>query len=261
MSKERIDLMFQTLKEKNEKAFVAYIMAGDGGLLTLRDNIQFLQESGVSLVELGIPFSDPVADGPTIQEAGLRALREGTTLKKVLNEIASFRESIEIPIVIMTYMNPVYAYGVEQFANDCELAGIDGLIIPDVPMEEEAIIHPYLKEKQIALIRLVTLTSPLERIKAIAEGTEGFLYAVTVTGTTGERSQIHENLGGYLQKLKEISPAPVLAGFGISTHEQVKGIGGLCDGVIVGSKIVDSLHFGKHEEIIKLINPEKTLVQ
>jgi tryptophan synthase alpha chain len=255
----RIKQSFKRLKEKNEKAFVPYIMAGDGGMEVLGDRLAFLEKCGASAVEIGIPFSDPVADGPTIQQAGLRALGNGTTLKAVLATIASIRDKINIPLILMTYLNPVLAFGLERFAEAAQQAGIDGCIIPDLPIEEEEIIEPLLEKAGIELIRLVTLTSPDERIKEVAAKGKGYVYAVTVTGITGARSGFDENLGKFLQKVKQNSPIPVLAGFGISTPEHVKEVGQYCDGVIVGSKIVDLFYQNKLEEIEALIQASKSV--
>lgn len=255
----RLEKAFQTIKERNQKAFVPYIMAGDGGLNTLMERIVFLEKSGATAIEIGIPFSDPVADGPTIQEAGIRSLNAGTTLKDVLLTIQELRPIVSIPLIVMTYMNPIYSYGIGSFIFDASKAGVDGLIIPDLPIEEEEMIDPQLKIAGMELVRLVTLTSPLERIKEIAMRGNGFLYAVTITGTTGVRSGFNNNVGEYLSKIKEVSPIPVLAGFGISTPEHVKEMIQYCDGVIVGSKIVDLFKQGNTEEIEQLIQASKTI--
>ncbi|UFT99064.1 tryptophan synthase subunit alpha [Radiobacillus kanasensis] len=257
MGKQKLDQAFQVTIEKGDKAFVPYIMAGDGGLDQLEEQLTFLQESGATVVELGIPFSDPVADGPTIQAAGLRALENGVSLRKVLAELERFKSSREIPVVLMTYINPIYTFGIEAFAMACDKAGVDGLIIPDLPLEEEGLIVQSLKEAGIALIRLAALTSTQERIEEIAKRTEGFLYAVTVTGTTGARSDFKENLAEYLASLTEKCSAPVLAGFGVSTPEHVKELSSHCNGVVVGSKIVDALHNGDREAIVELIQASK----
>jgi tryptophan synthase alpha chain len=253
----RIEKTFQQIKEKDEKAFVPYIMAGDGGLEVLIDRIQFLEKCGATAVEVGIPFSDPVADGPTIQEAGIRALMTSTCLKEVLHCIGNARNQIEIPIILMSYMNPIIAYGIDQFAKDAQEAGIDGCIFPDLPIEEEELIKTQMDQCGIELIRLVTLTSPLERIEAIAKKGKGYLYAVTITGITGVRREFNKSLGEYLQKVKSISPIPVLAGFGISTVEHVIDVSQYCDGVIVGSKIVELFQEGKLSEIEALIKASK----
>lgn len=255
----RIEKAFQIVKDKNEKAFVPYIMAGDGGLNTLMERIVFLEKCGATAIEIGIPFSDPVADGPTIQEAGLRALNAKTTLKDCLATIKELRPVVSIPLIIMTYTNPIYAYGIGSFIIDARNAGVDGCIIPDLPIEEEELIDPQLKVAGIELIRLVTLTSPLERIKEIAGRGNGFLYAVTVTGITGARAKFNDKVGEYLTKIKEVSPIPVLAGFGISTPEHVKEMSQHCDGVVVGSKIVELFQQDKKDEIEILIRASKAV--
>lgn len=235
----RIEQTFQLLKKNQAKAFVPYIMAGDGGLDCLVERLKLLEAYGAAAIEVGVPFSDPVADGPTIQQAGIRALNNGTTLKGIVVELAKAREVVKIPIIIMTYLNPIYAYGITSFIHDIQKAGVDGCIIPDLPIEEEEMIAPELTAAGIELIRLVTLTTPLERIKQIAARGSGFLYTVTVKGITGTRNEFAGDLNAYLQAVKEVSPIPVLAGFGISNHEQMVTISKYCDGVVVGSKIVD----------------------
>lgn len=253
----RIEKAFQLIKENDEKAFVPYIMAGDGGIEVLVERILFLEKSGATAVEVGIPFSDPVADGSTIQQAGIRALKKGTSLKAVLDCIGKAREQIHLPIILMSYMNPIIAYGIEEFTKDAQKAGIDGCIFPDLPIEEEDLIEPRMDQYGIELIRLVTLTSPLERIEAIASKGKGYLYAVTITGITGARRDFNKSLGEYLQKVKSISPIPVLAGFGISSVEHVIDVSRYCDGVIVGSKIVELFQEGKLQEIEALIKASK----
>jgi tryptophan synthase alpha chain len=249
MSKARLEKAFQQVQDAGEKAFVPYIMAGDGGLGSLEEKITFLAEAGATAIELGIPFSDPVADGPTIQAAGIRALKQGTTLKGVLDYLKQIKEKITVPIVLMTYFNPILQMGLEKFSVSAKEANVSGVIIPDLPVEHVEMISPYLKEQEIAHIQLVTLTSTEERMKLIAEKTEGFLYAVTVNGITGERSKIHDELGKHLQKVKQYRHTPVLAGFGISTPQQVEEISAYCDGVIIGSKIINLWEEGRFEEI------------
>ncbi|MCP8617984.1 tryptophan synthase subunit alpha [Salirhabdus salicampi] len=257
MSKQVLEQAFQQVEAAGEKAFVPYIMAGDGGLDSLLEKLQFLQESGATVVELGIPFSDPVADGPTIQDAGIRALKNGTTLRDVLQFLKDNKDNITVPIVLMTYLNPVYKYGIAAFAQDAKEAGVSGLIMPDLPIEQVDLVQAAVKENELALIQLVTLTSPVERIQKIAEQSEGFLYAVTIKGTTGARSQFHNNLEAHLNKIKQFSSVPVLAGFGISTPDHVKELGSKCDGVIVGSKIIDLWEKGQQAEIAALIQAAK----
>lgn len=257
MGKEKLETYFTTIQNRKQNLFVPYIMAGDCSLDTLKERIFLLQQSGVAAIELGIPFSDPVADGPTIQEAGLRALKNGTTLKKIISFLKSFKDERDVPIVLMAYLNPIHAYGIEQFANDCKDAGVSGVIIPDIPLEEEDLVANALSTHSIAFIRLAALTSTEKRLEEITKRSEGFLYAVSVTGTTGERVSYEDRVYSYLKKLKQLSNVPVLAGFGVSNPEQAKQLSSHCDGVIVGSKIVSLFHEGKDEEVQELI--EKSL--
>lgn len=253
MPKARIDQAFEKALNNGGKAFVPYIMAGDGGLDQLDDQLSFLEKMGATVVEVGIPFSDPVADGPTIQEAGLRALKLGVSLRQVLDRLEFSKVKRNVPIVLMTYVNLIYRFGVADFAYACERAGVDGVIIPDLPLEEEELVVGSLKSYDIALVRLATLTSPRARLDTIAKRTEGFLYAVTVTGTTGARIEFSDQLEVFLAELRAISDVPVLAGFGVSTRDQVESMSAHCDGVIVGSKIVDAFHQGDKAEIIALM--------
>lgn len=253
MGKQKLNDYFTAIQSENKNLFVPYIVAGDGGLDKLQERIDFLEACGVAAIELGIPFSDPVADGPTIQKAGLRALERGTTLAKVINILERSKRERKVPIILMTYINPIFAYDVEKFALDCERVGVDGIIIPDVPMEEEDLIANYLDKHDIAFIRLAALTSGPNRLKEIAARSEGFLYAVSVTGTTGARTTYEEKVYHYLEELKQYSNVPVLVGFGVSNPQQAQTFSKYCDGVIVGSKIVDLFHQGKDDEVKKLI--------
>lgn len=253
MGKAKLESVLREKIAAGEKIFSPFIMAGDGGLDILEERIQFLQDAGAATIELGIPFSDPVADGPTIQAAGVRSLKNGTTLTKVLELLRDSQERRSIPIVVMTYLNPVLSFGIERFAAECKASGVNGVIIPDLSMEEEDIIAPALKENEIAFVRLAAMTSPKERLAEIAGRSEGFLYAVAVSGTTGARKQYDEKVYSYLADLKEYSDVPVLAGFGVSNPEQAQALSKHCDGVIVGSTVVQLLHEGKTEEVAKLI--------
>ncbi|RIJ63494.1 tryptophan synthase subunit alpha [Rummeliibacillus sp. TYF005] len=253
MTVKPLQIAIEKKVNTGQKAFIPYIMAGDGGLKAIRKQILFLQDAGATAIEVGIPFTDPVADGPVIEEAGNRALKEGANLKVILAEIAAFKEEIQVPLIVMTYLNPILAYGIEKFVAKCEEVGITGLIIPDVPIEEAKLIQDKIKETSIALIQLVSLTSKEDRIQKIAEVAEGFIYAVTVNGITGVRSEFGKSLDEHIHALKEISTVPVIAGFGISTPEQVEEIGSLADGVIVGSAIVKAFHEGNEKFIRELI--------
>lgn len=248
-----LEKRIRTCIEEGGKAFVPYIMAGDGGLETLKEKLLFLQKAGVTAIEVGIPFSDPVADGEAIQQAGARALSEGVTLRNVLVELEKCNRELAVPLVIMTYLNPILAIGMQQFVEACGQAGISGLIIPDLPLEESGPLREILKGTDIAWIPLVSLTSPDERIAKIAESAEGFLYAVTVNGITGKRNDFDTDIYSHLERVKRFSPVPVLAGFGISTQTQVKEMGNYTDGVIVGSAIVEAFHRDVLESIRDLV--------
>lgn len=247
----------ESVVAKGESAFIPYIMAGDGGLDDLQRRILFLQEAGATAIELGIPFSDPVADGPVIQQAGIRALSHGTTLQDVLHKVAHLNKDVMIPIIIMTYINPVLQLGVDEFARLSSLAGVAGVIIPDMPLEESGLLQEALKPVEIDLIQLVSLTSPIERVKRIADASQGFVYAVTVNGITGTRQTLPDITFSHLAQLKAVSPVPVMAGFGVSKPEHVKQLGEVVDGVIVGSFVVDALANGREEEILPLISAAK----
>lgn len=253
MGKANMENYFKQKQSKGDNLFVPYIMAGDGGLEVLKERVLFLQDCGVAAIEIGIPFSDPVADGPTIQAAGKRALENGTTLSGVLKVLQAFKDERKVPIILMTYVNPVYRYGLASFAQDCAIAGVDGVIVPDIPIEEEKFIADELQSESLAFIRLAALTSTKDRLIEIAKRSEGFLYAVAVTGTTGAREAYGDEVKAYLEMLKSNSSVPVLAGFGVSTPEQAQTLSSYCDGVIVGSTIVELFHRGNTEKIQQLI--------
>lgn len=247
----------QKVISRGDKAFIPYIMAGDGGLDQLKPTILKLQKLGVTAIEVGIPFTDPVADGPTIQKAGERALANGTTLQNVLTTLHSFSGEITVPLVAMTYLNPILAYDIEKFAQDASSAGIRGVIIPDMPLEESDIVQPALRQHDINLVQLVTLTSTNDRVEKLTKASEGFIYAVTVNGITGARSSFATSLEDHFKRVKSYTNLPVLAGFGISTPIHVESFSSFSDGVIVGSKIVDSLHQNDWDTIEQLINASK----
>lgn len=239
MGISRINQTFKNLEQKNKKAFIPYIMAGDGGIEYTEELIYLLEKSGATVIELGVPFSDPVADGPTIQAADERALKNGTNLYEIIELIEKVRRTSDIPIVLMTYLNPILQYGIERFCKMSSKAGADGIIVPDLPLEEWGIIEGYLAEYEMAMIPLVTPTSGEERIKTLCERGKGYVYTVTVAGVTGTRTELAKGINNLLEKVKKISSLPVVAGFGISTKEQVEEISKYADGVVVGSKIVE----------------------
>ena len=260
MTKEKIEETFKRLSDEGDKAFIAYIMAGDGGLENLESQIKTLEESGVDLIEIGIPFSDPAADGPVIQEAGIRALENGVSLLDILNTLAKIKDKISVPYVLMTYYNPVYKLTLDVFRNKAEEAGVSGIIVPDVPLDEEAELKNGLRGSDIAIIRLATLTTSDERLREITRDAEGFIYAVTVNGVTGGQNNYKEEVYDNLERIKRVSPIPVCAGFGVSNKTQAEQLGAYTDGVIVGSKIVKLFYQGREREIKDLI-PDKKLTR
>ncbi|GEL77603.1 tryptophan synthase subunit alpha [Tenuibacillus multivorans] len=241
-----------TLKQ-GDKIFVPYIMAGDGGLNQLIPTLKGLSDAGASAIEVGIPFSDPVADGPTIQEAGKRALSQGVSLQAVMELLKTERHHIKAPIIFMTYINPIFKYGIDKFIDDACVAGVDGLIIPDLPFEQQHLITNKLDDVGIAFIQLVSLTSSDERKQQLTQASQGFTYAITVNGITGARKEHSQNLTTHFKQLKHSSNVPVLAGFGISTPEHVKQMSEIADGVIVGSKIIELLQHNDYDLIKRLI--------
>lgn len=249
----------ETLKSTGKTLVVPYIMAGDHakGIAGLPETIDFLADNGASAIEIGIPFSDPVADGPVIELAGIRALANGTTLTKVLETLQTIETSV--PLVIMSYFNPIYKYGIEKFINALQTTPVKGLILPDVPREHEDMIAPYLAETDIALVPLVTLTSQPDRQAELVKDAQGFIYAVTVNGVTGVGRDYRTDLNQHLSRLAEMSNAPVLAGFGVSSIEHIAKFRQVVDGVIVGSYIVKGLHEGRQSEIADFLQKASQL--
>ncbi len=220
------------------KAFIPFITCGDPDLETTAALVRAMEQSGADLIELGIPFSDPTAEGPVIQEANLRALKGGVTTDKVFDLVKDLRTDVKIPLVFMTYANVVFSYGTERFVKKMAEVGMDGLILPDVPYEEKEEFAPVCRQYGISLISMVAPTSE-DRIARIATGAEGFLYCVSSLGVTGMRSEITTDIGGMVQLIRESNPMiPCAIGFGISNAEQVKEMSALSDGAIMGSAIV-----------------------
>ncbi len=228
----------KSLKDRGEKALITFITAGDPDLATSEQIVHTLVESGVDLIELGFPFSDPMADGPIIQLASERALASGTTLRGVLDMVARVRQHSNVPIVLMGYYNPIFCYGPEQFAHDAATAGVDGLLLVDLPPEEAEELHPFLKDAAIDLITLLAPTTGKERSARLAAEGEGFLYYVSMTGVTGSQQVDAEAIAIAVNELKEQSPVPVAVGFGVSTPEDAKAVARIADAVVVGSALV-----------------------
>ena len=222
---------------EKEKAFIAFITGGDPDIETSYELIKTMAASGADIIEIGIPFSDPIAEGPVIQEASLRALNAGTTTDSLFDMVARLRKEIDIPLIFMTYINPIYVYGTERFMKKCAEVGIDGVIVPDVPLEEKAELAGSCRENGVDLISMIAPTSK-ERIEMIAREAEGFIYCVSSLGVTGVRSEIKTDIGTMVEHVKAVTDVPCAVGFGISTPEQAKKMAGLSDGAIVGSAIV-----------------------
>lgn len=222
------------------KAFIAFITCGDPDLATTAAAVRAAAENGADLIELGIPFSDPTAEGPVIQGANLRALRGGITTDKVFAFVRELRRDVRIPMVFMTYANVVFSYGAKRFISTCREIGIDGLILPDLPFEEKEEFLPICRQYGVDLISLIAPTSE-NRIAMIAREAEGFLYIVSSLGVTGARSEIKTDLASILSVVRQNTQIPCAIGFGISTPQQAQQMAGLADGVIVGSAIVKLL--------------------
>ena len=219
------------------KAFIPFLTAGDPDLEKTEEFILEMERSGADLIEIGIPFSDPIAEGIVIQEADIRALASGTTTDKIFDMVATVRPQVRIPLVFMTYLNPVFHYGYERFFGRCQEAGIDGIIIPDLPFEEKGELDGIAAAHGVDLISMIAPTSE-ERIQKIAAEAKGFLYVVSSMGVTGVRSEITTDLGAILANIRKATNVPACVGFGINTPEQAAEIAGIADGVIVGSAIV-----------------------
>jgi len=219
------------------KAFIAFLTAGDPNLETTEKLVLEMERAGADIVELGIPFSDPIAEGPVIQEANLRALASGTTVAGIFEMVKRLREKSQIPLIFLTYVNPVLKYGYNSFFAKCKEAGLDGIIIPDLPFEERAEVHEFSAKHGIDLVSLVAPTSE-DRIKKISAEAEGYLYVVSSLGVTGIRSEIKTDLKSIIDAAKETVKVPIAVGFGINTPEQAKNISKTADGIIVGSAIV-----------------------
>ena len=234
----RIEKVFFNLKKTNISAFIPFITAGDPTLDITKKLVFAFEKAGVDIVELGVPFSDPLADGPTIQRASERALKNGVSLRNIIALVRNIREKSSIPIILMGYYNPIFKYGINNFVKDSIEAGIDGIIVPDLPPEEALPIYNKTKNSSLTIIFLVAPTSTDDRIKRIAKMTKGFVYYVSLTGVTGTRGMLSKSIKRNVLKIKNLASKSVCVGFGISTPQQAKEVASYADGVIVGSSIV-----------------------
>jgi tryptophan synthase alpha chain len=237
----RIDTTFAQLHKDGKAAFIAYICAGDPNLEETAKILRALDTAGVDIIELGIPFSDPLADGPVIQRAAQRALDAGTTTKHVLELVQNFRKHSEVPIVLFTYLNPVYTYGFESFHHDAAKAGADGILVLDLPPHEARANKELAESAELKHIRLIAPTTPPQRLPEITDTSEGFIYYVSREGVTGERASLSHGIQEQVAGIKQHTQLPVAVGFGISTPEQAATVAAASDAVVVGSAIVKTI--------------------
>jgi tryptophan synthase alpha chain len=258
----RIDAAFGKLREQGKSAFVAYICAGDPNLDATFTIVQAMERWGVDIMELGVPFSDPMADGTVNQQASERALKSGASVAGVLDLVRRIRQSSQIPIVLYTYMNPVYTFGFSRFLTEATAAGVDGLLLLDLPPEEQDANDELQAATDLRLIRLIAPTTPEERIARIAARAGGFIYYVSREGVTGERSDIAADLDAQLALIRKFATVPIVVGFGVSRPEHAAAIAAKADGVVVGSAIVRQIaaHGGSSDLIARLEETVKPLV-
>ncbi|MFC1807759.1 tryptophan synthase subunit alpha [Candidatus Omnitrophota bacterium] len=237
----RIDKKFNELKREKKKAFIAYICAGDPDIDITKTLVLELDKAGVDIIELGVPFSDPLADGPTIQRASQRALKRKITIADILSLVKSLRGMTDIPLILMTYYNPVHYYGVKKFVKDAKASGVDGVIIPDLIPEEADELISVSRPLDFSTIFLAAPTSSKERIKLIAKKSRGFIYYVSLTGVTGARKSLPEDVRAHVKEIKKITDKPICIGFGVSSPKQIRELAKFSDGVIVGSAIISKI--------------------
>lgn len=248
---------FSNLKAKGRAALVSYVVAGDPDPVIGQDILNALPDAGVDIIELGIPFTDPMADGPTIQAADIRALAAGMTLPKTLDMVRRFREINRVtPIVLMGYYNPVYIYGAARFAKDAAEAGVDGVLLVDLPPEEDGEIKADLKAAGIDLIRLITPTSTGERLQKLVQDASGFLYYVSIAGVTGTASIEMSSVTDKVKEIKAVSDLPVAVGFGIRTIEDAKAVAAIAEGVVIGSAFVRIIEKTIENQIVNEVSRE-----
>jgi len=236
-----IDRKFHALKSQNKKAFIAFITAGYPGLNTTRKLVLELAKAGVDIIELGVPFSDPMADGPIIQESSQAALKRGVNLNAILSLVKSVKDDVNVPIILMTYYNPIFCFGEERFVKRAAACGVDGIIIPDLPPDEGTSFIRLANKSNLNTIFFVSPTSTRERIKFVSRISKGFIYYVSLTGVTGPRQNLPKDIVNNLKVIKKLTDKPVCVGFGVSRREQVRAIYKIADGAIVGSAIVKEI--------------------
>ncbi|MCK4648158.1 tryptophan synthase subunit alpha [bacterium] len=251
---KRIEAKFKELKKKKKTALIPFITAGDPDIKTTKALVLEIERRGADIIELGVPFSDPIADGPTIQEADIRSLKHKTSLSDVLNLVKDLRKKTEVPLVLMTYYNLLYNYGIEKFVIQARKSGVDGVIAADLPVEEAGELKKYAREGNLNTIFLASPTSSPQRLKLIAKETRGFIYYVSLTGVTGARKKLPEDLIFSLKRLKRFTKKPIAVGFGISKPEHIRKIRRYADGAVVGSAIVSVIEKNlKSKNLVKKV--------
>src|SRR5919202_53776 len=234
----RIDQMFARLQHAHERALIPYVTAGDPDLDTTKAIVHEMIRRGGDLIEIGVPFSDPLADGPIIQRASQRALQGGVRLRKILQMVSELRQETDVPLVLMTYYNPVFRYGEQAFVNEAVAAGVDGIIVPDLPPEEAQTLTALTSGTPLDMIFLAAPTSTAARLALIAAASRGFIYYVSRLGTTGVRQRLADDLQMMVAKVRASTSKPVVVGFGVSTPEQIRSVAEMADGVVVASAIL-----------------------
>ena len=250
-----IEKKFASLRAKNEKALIVYLTAGDPSLGITKKLIFALEKAGVDILEIGVPFSDPTADGPVIQAASQRALRAGTTLAGVLKMVAEVRKVSEIPVVLFGYFNPIFAYGVKKFAQSARTTGVDGVLVVDLPYEEAKELRIYTDAVGIDFISLIAPTTDAKRLSKIAAKATGFLYYISITGITGTAAPKIDNIKTEVGKIRKITNLPIAVGFGISKPQQAREIARFADGVVIGSAVVRLIDENKNnKDLLKIVS-------
>ncbi|MFZ9941406.1 MAG: tryptophan synthase subunit alpha [Luteolibacter sp.] len=257
---DRIAHTFQSLREKNQKAFVAYIAAGDPNFDSSLEIMKSLADAGTDIIELGLPFSDPLADGIVNQMAAERALKSGMTTARVLDLIRKFRQSHETPIVLFTYLNPVFTYGFDAFHHDAAAAGADGILLLDLPPDEASHNKDLNGDSGLKTIRLIAPTTPPARVSTLAKSAQGFIYALSRTGVTGAHGGPSANIASMVAAIKAHTETPVCVGFGISTPDQAAMVASAADGVIVGSAIVKQVELNAQDPVRAVVDFTKPLI-
>ncbi|MFT6106104.1 MAG: tryptophan synthase alpha chain [Rickettsiales bacterium] len=247
----RLKTTFENLKKQSKTAFISFLSAGDPDYQTSLATIKELPKNGVDIIELGVPFLDPAGDGPTIEDAGKRAIKNGMNLQKVLQMVVEFRQTNQItPIVLMGYYNPILHYGLEKFCYDAKKSGVDGMLVVDLPPEEDLELRTFAEKNELDFIKLITLTADEDRIKIINQSASGFLYLVSILGITGTKSANLDDLKNHLAKIKKVSDLPIAVGFGIKSKKQVKEISDIgAHGVVVGSCLVKVIEDALSDEV------------